>query len=147
VLVVAVVAAVLVVIVIAVVIVSRSSSDASSNSTVDDWVNSICRPGSYMTSGGAQEPNATSDTWCISKSGGTGIDFYTYSSNDLMQQDLKNGQGTYATGTDSSGALWLVRSVQVHLYLRPWRRSGSPSSQCDSHCHDLALQALEHVAK
>jgi hypothetical protein len=78
--------------------------------TLDDWINSLCRPGSYQATGGARLPNATSDTWCVSNSSGTGIAFYTYSSADLMKRDLALGQGTYATKTDSSGVVWLIRS-------------------------------------
>lgn len=112
------IAVVLVVIVVVVALNRNRSSrvDAGSPSQADStsapaaWIASVCRRGSYHLSGGSQLPNATSASWCQSKVAGTGVSFYTYDSSFLMNNDLQFGAGSYATYTDRTGMVWLVRS-------------------------------------
>lgn len=113
------VAALVVIVAIAIALSPRPSptgdgtedpSSARSTSAPADWISSVCRRGTYHLSGGNKLPNATSSSWCQSSQGGTGISFFTYSSTFLMKNDLHFGAGSYATLTDSSGMVWLVRS-------------------------------------
>lgn len=101
---------IVIVVVVAVVLMSRGATGGSSDGTLDDWIGALCRPGTYQTAGGVQMPDAMSDSWCVSRSNGSGIAFYTYSSRELMERYVRYGQGSYATKTDSSGVIWLIRS-------------------------------------
>ncbi len=114
-------AAAVVITVVAIVLGSRSTGqgvpgdganqpvDLVPPSTPDDWLASVCRAGTFAD--GHTFPGAVRGGLCVSPQKGV-IYIGKYASTFAVQNDLAMGAGSsYATTTDSTGALWVFLAM------------------------------------
>ena len=89
-----------------------SNSQTSLSGTSDDWMASVCEPGKYMD-GGTTMRDALTAGLCLSAADGSPITIGSFDSEfaaDNAAAMRTNQGGSYATGADRTGAVWVFIS-------------------------------------
>lgn len=92
---------------------NAGAGQASSGSLFDDWIPSVCKPGSYFEKGGELLPNAYADGFCQS-TGGNPIIIGQYTEKFTAQNDMSMFRSAgYAVINASSGQIYIFLSPTV----------------------------------
>lgn len=89
-----------------------TSPNNTLSGTSDDWMASVCEPGKYMD-GGTTMPDALSAGLCLSAADGSPISIGSFDSEFAAENAAAmhtNQGGSYATGADRTGRVWLFVS-------------------------------------
>ncbi len=85
---------------------------AALSGTSDDWMASVCERGQYMD-GGTALPDALSEGLCLSDADGSPIAIGSFDSEFAAENAAvlhTNQGGSYATGVDRTGTVWVFIS-------------------------------------
>lgn len=91
---------------------SPTSQNNTLSGTSDDWMASVCEPGKYMD-GGTTMPDALSVGICLSNADGSSIAIGSFDTEFAAENAAAmrtNQGGSYATGADRTGTVWVFIS-------------------------------------